>query len=136
MVFSKLLVSCFLITVPFIKKVAVTAGGPSKNVSKSALPASNLSKGRLSAGSPLSFQPDQHVAPISPVGVPNVAETKKMSKTLSSDKDMINRMPSSTISEKSKHTRTMEAKPADLRSLMISLLKENQSNGMSLKVNR
>lgn len=126
--------------------MAVTAGGPSKNVYKSVLPTSNLSKGRLPTGSPLSTQPDQHVAPISPVGsgdlvkghvgVPDVAETRNMSKPSSSDKDMINKKPCSTISEKSKHTRNMEAKPADVRSLMISLLKEHQSTGMSLKVSR
>ncbi|KAL8466097.1 hypothetical protein ACS0TY_035273 [Phlomoides rotata] len=129
---------------PFKKpKPEQTSGGPSKNVYKSVLPTSNLSKGRLSAGSPLSSQPDQHVAPVSPVGsgdlvkgnvgVPDVAERQNMSKASSSDKDMINKKPSSTISEKYKHTRTMEAKPADLRSLMISLLKEHQSMGMSLK---
>lgn len=124
----------------------MTAGGPSKSVYKSGLPTTSLSKGKLSTGSPLSSQPEQHGAPASPVGsgdlvkghagVPDVAATQNINKVSISDKEIPNRMLSSTVSEKSKYNRSMESKPADLRSLMISLLLEHQSKGMSLKVSR
>ncbi|XP_020548147.1 dentin sialophosphoprotein [Sesamum indicum] len=130
---------------PFKKpKSDPASGGPPKSVYKSGLPVTTLSKGKLSAGSPLSAQPEQHGAPGSPIGsgnlvkghavVQDVAPNQPMNKTASSDKEMHSRLPSSTIREKPpKHNKNTEAKPADLRSLMISLLLEHQSRGMSLK---
>ncbi|KAL0319350.1 UNVERIFIED_CONTAM: hypothetical protein Sangu_2091200 [Sesamum angustifolium] len=130
---------------PFKKpKSDPASGGPPKSVYKSGLPVTTLSKGKLSAGSPLSGQLEQHGAPGSPMGsgnlvkghtiVPDVAPTQPMNKTAGSDREMHSRLPSSTIREKPpKHNKNTEAKPADLRSLMISLLLEHQSKGMSLK---
>ncbi|XP_047963310.1 dentin sialophosphoprotein-like [Salvia hispanica] len=115
------------------------AAGPPKSVFK---PISNLSKGRLSSSSPLSSQPEQLGPSTSPVGigdpvkgqtgVSDFAATQNLNKALSSEKDAVNRR-NSTISDKSKFNWNDEAKPADLRSLITSLLLENQSSGMSLK---
>ncbi|KAK4395163.1 hypothetical protein Sango_1670600 [Sesamum angolense] len=116
---------------PFKKpKSDPASGGPPKSVYKSGLPVTTLSKGKLSAGSPLSAQLEQHGAPGSPMGsgnlvkghtiVPDVAPTQPMNKTAGSDREMHSRLPSSTIREKPpKHNKNTEAKPADLRSLMI-----------------
>lgn len=120
----------------------MTVGGPPKSVFKPGLPAS-LSKGRLSTGSPVSSQPEQHGPSASPGGigdlvkghpvVSDIAATQNSNKVSSSEKDIVNRRNSAN-SEKSKSNRNIEAKPADLRSLITSLLLEHQSTGMSLKV--
>lgn len=120
----------------------LTAGGPPKTVFKPGLPAS-LSKGRLSLGSPVSSKPEQHGPSTSPVGigdlvkghnaVSDIAGTQNSNKISSSEKDIGNRR-NSAISEKSKFDRSIEAKPADLRSLITSLLLEHQPTGMSRKV--
>lgn len=128
---------------PFKKpKSDPTSGGPPKSVYKPGLPTTTLSKGRLSTGSPLSSQPEQLGPSTSPVGIGDLvkghtvvsdfAATQNLNKISCSEKDIANRR-NSNISEKSKHNRSIEAKPADLRSLMISLLLEHQSTGMSLK---
>ncbi|KAK6148779.1 hypothetical protein DH2020_016304 [Rehmannia glutinosa] len=118
------------------------SGGPPKSAYKSGLSTTNLSKGKFSSGSPLSSQPDQHGCPASPVGsnlvkglagIADVAPTQNMNNIASSDKEMHSRLPNSNIRDKSKLNRNTEAKPADLRSLMVSLLLEHESKGMSLK---
>ncbi|KAG6425867.1 hypothetical protein SASPL_110073 [Salvia splendens] len=118
------------------------AVGPPKSVFKPGLPVSNLSKGRLSSSSPLSSQPEQCGPSTSPVGigdpvkgqtgVSDFAATQNLNKALSSENNIANRR-NSTIGDKSKFNWNDEAKPADLRSLITSLLLENQSSGMSLK---
>ncbi|KAH6830748.1 ribosomal protein S15A E [Perilla frutescens var. hirtella] len=127
---------------PKSETTTVTTGGPPKSVFKPGLPTTTLSKGRLSAGSPLSSQPEQLGPPTSPVGsgdlmkghtvVSEFAASQNLNKVSSSEKDVANRR-NSTISEKSKYNRNIEAKPADLRSLITSLLLEHHSTGMSLK---
>ncbi|PIN11763.1 hypothetical protein CDL12_15629 [Handroanthus impetiginosus] len=128
---------------PFKKlKSEPPSGGPPKSVYKSSS-STNFTKSKLSSGSPLPSQPDQHVAPASPsgsgnllkgyAGIPNVAPTQTINRTASSDKEMHSRLPSSTTGDKSKHNRNTEAKPSDLRSLLISLLQERQPKGMSIK---
>ncbi|KAK6125089.1 hypothetical protein DH2020_041153 [Rehmannia glutinosa] len=118
------------------------SGGPPKSAYKSGLSTTTLSKGKFSSGSPLSSQPDQHGCPASPVGsnlvkglagIADVALTQNTNNVASSDKEMHSRLPNSNIRDKSKLNRNTEAKPADLRSLMISLLLEHESKGMSLK---
>lgn len=121
----------------------VTAAGPPKSVFKPGLPISNLSKGRLSSSSPLSSQPEQPGPSTSPVGIgdpvkgqtgaSDFAATQNLNKALSSENNIANRR-NNTIGDKSKFNWNDEAKPADLRSLITSLLLENQSSGMSLKV--
>lgn len=128
---------------PFKKpKSETTSGGPPKSVYKPGLPTTTLSKGRLSAVSPLSSQSEQLGPSTSPLGsvdlvkghtvVSDFSATQNLTKVSSSEKELANRR-NSNINEKSKHNRNIEAKPADLRSLMISQLLEHQSTGMSLK---
>ncbi|XP_057793097.1 LOW QUALITY PROTEIN: uncharacterized protein LOC131009701 [Salvia miltiorrhiza] len=126
------------------KSEPTSAVGPPKSVFKSgpSLPITSLSKGRLSSGSPLSSQPEQHGPSTSPVGIGDLvkgqivasdfAATQNLNKVSSSEKDITNRR-NSTISDKSKFNRNIEPKPADLRSLITSLLLEHHSTGMSLK---
>ncbi|KAG8380063.1 hypothetical protein BUALT_Bualt07G0154500 [Buddleja alternifolia] len=127
---------------PFKKpKSEPPSGGPPKSAYKSSLSTTTLSKGKFSSGSPLSSQPEHRGASASPIGsgnivkghtsVPDVAPTKSTNKASSSDKEMHGRLPGNTVSDKSKHNRNTEVKPADLRSLMVSLLLEHQPKGMS-----
>ncbi|CAA0814651.1 dentin sialophosphoprotein-related [Striga hermonthica] len=129
---------------PFKKaKLDPPIGGPSKSAYKASVPPATLSKGKISSGSPLSSQPEQHGGPASPavsgnlvkgrVDINDVAPTKNTNIISSSEKEMPSKLPHNIIRDKSKHSRNMEAKPADLKSLVISLLQENQSKGMSLK---
>lgn len=124
--------------------VSITAGAPPKTVYKSGLSTTTLSKGKLSSGSPLPSQADQHGAPATPIGsvnvvkgrasIPDCVPAQSTNKSAGSDKEIHSRLSASVNHEKSKYNRDTEAKPADLRSLMISLLQEHQSKGMSLKV--
>ncbi|KAL7100068.1 hypothetical protein ACP275_09G125500 [Erythranthe tilingii] len=119
------------------------AGGPPKPLYKSGLSTTTISKVKSSSGSPLSLQSDQHGAPATPIGsvnlvkghpsVPDCTPAQNMNKTAVSDKEMQSKLPGSANYDKSKHNRNTVAKPTDLRSLIISLLLENQSKGMSLK---
>ncbi|GFP86106.1 hypothetical protein PHJA_000754500 [Phtheirospermum japonicum] len=130
---------------PFKKaKLDPPSGGPPKPAyNKPGLSTTTLSKGKISSVSPLSFQPDQHGAPVSPLGsgirvkghgdVTDVAPTHTPNNIANSDKEMHSRLPHSTNRDKPKHNRNTEAKPADLRSLVTSLLQEYHPKGMSLK---
>ncbi|GER53488.1 dentin sialophospho protein, partial [Striga asiatica] len=129
---------------PFKKaKLDPPLGGPPKSAYKASVPPTTLSKCKISSGSPLSSQPEQHGGPASPavsgnllkgrVDITDVAPTQNTNIISSSEKETPSKLPHNIIREKSKHSRNMEAKPADLKSLVISLLQENQSKGMSLK---
>ncbi|KAL3840828.1 hypothetical protein ACJIZ3_025419 [Penstemon smallii] len=118
-------------------------GGPPKSVYKSGLSTTTPSKSKLSSGSPLSSQLHQFGTPASPVGsgnllkghgsVPDVSPAHNMNKSAISDKEIQSRLPNNTSSEKSKQKHITQVKPSDLKSLMISLLMEHHSKGMSLK---
>ncbi|KAL3632906.1 hypothetical protein CASFOL_025890 [Castilleja foliolosa] len=118
-------------------------GGPPKHpYNKSGFSTTTLPKGKISSGSPLSFQPDQCAA-VSPFGsgnrvkgygdVTDAAPSQTPNNIASSDKEMHSRLPHRTIRDKPKHIKNKEAKPADLRSLVTSLLQEHHPKGMSLK---
>ncbi|KAL6585113.1 hypothetical protein OROMI_004402 [Orobanche minor] len=125
---------------PFKKaRVEPPSGGPPRSAYKSGFSTTTLSKGKIPSGSPLSSRPDQ----VSPLGSGNlmkgrtniidVAPTQNTNNISNSDKEMHSRLPHSIIRDKSKNNRNAEAKPADLKSLVTSLLQEHQPTGMSLK---
>ncbi|KAL6496977.1 hypothetical protein OROGR_028906 [Orobanche gracilis] len=125
---------------PFKKaRVEPPSGGPPKSAYKSGFSTTTLLKGKIPSSSPLSSRPDQ----VSPLGSGNlmkgrtnvidVAPTQNMNNISNSDKEMHSRLPHSIIRDKSKNNRNTEAKPADLKSLVTSLLQEHQPRGMSFK---
>ncbi|KAK3009331.1 hypothetical protein RJ639_014472 [Escallonia herrerae] len=136
-------------------------GGPPKSIYKSGLSSTTPPKGRPSASplrsplqqpvapkgrpspSPLRSPLQQSVAPASPTGtgglakgrasVDHVMPTQATSKenVTSSEKDMPGRVVTATAQDKRGSTK-IGTKPADVRSLLISLLLENPK-GMSVK---
>ncbi|GER46950.1 dentin sialophospho protein, partial [Striga asiatica] len=129
---------------PFKKaKLNPPSGGPPKSTNKSTVLKTTVSKGKISSGSPVSSQPEQLGGPAFPAGggnhvngrvdITDAALTQNTNIIASSGKEMSCKWPHSIIRGKSKHSRNTEAKPADLKSLVISLLQENQPKGMSLK---
>ncbi|XP_022843827.1 dentin sialophosphoprotein [Olea europaea var. sylvestris] len=125
---------------PFKKRKAEPpSGGPAKSVYKSAVATTTPLKGRT-MDSPLSSPPEQSGAPVSPFGSGNLMKgyagiqdsipTQTNNKTASSEKEMPGRVMSNTVRDKPKH---MAPKASDLKSLVISLLMEHHSKGMSLK---
>ncbi|KAL2493189.1 dentin sialophosphoprotein-related [Abeliophyllum distichum] len=128
---------------PFKKRKAEPPpGGPAKSVYKSAVATTTPSKART-MDSPLSSSREQSGAPASPFGSGNLMkgpagiqdsiQTQATNMTASSEKEIPGRVMSNTVRDKPKHTGNMAPKAADLRSLVISLLMEHHSKGMSLK---
>ncbi|XP_052182485.1 uncharacterized protein LOC127795077 [Diospyros lotus] len=121
----------------------VTIGGPPKAAFKSGLPATTPAKGRPSV-SPLPSPPEHSGAPASPLGtgnhtkghtgieevMPIQVNTKENSTR--SEKEMPNRATSGAARVKPGSRGNLGAKPTDLQSMLISLLKENPK-GMSVK---
>lgn len=118
--------------------------GPPKSVHKYGVSSTTPSKGRTSA-SPLPSTPEQPLASASPFGpgslskghvsVEDIIPTHAMSKekTTSSDKETPNMVTTAAVLDKTARKVNLDAKPTDLRSMLISLLMENPK-GMSLKV--
>nr|GMC55702.1 dentin sialophosphoprotein [Ipomoea batatas] len=127
---------------PFKKRKAdPPPGGSSRPPYKSSLSTITPSKGRPST-SPLSspFHPSGN--PASPFGsglqksqtTVEEVPTQPMNKTASSDKEIPpNHVNSIEAQNMPGCKRSTDCKPSNLRSLLISALVENQSNGMSLK---
>ncbi|KAL3824429.1 hypothetical protein ACJIZ3_020458 [Penstemon smallii] len=123
-----------------LKSEPTPAVGPPNSVYKSGLSTTTISRGKHASSSP-SYQAEQYGASPSPLGggkkkhasVPDVPPAQNINKTGISDKEMHRRLLSSTSGGKSKQNHNTEVKPSDLRSLMISLLLDQHSTGMSLK---
>lgn len=94
--------------------------------------------------SPSSSPPDQLGFPVSPVGIGNLSKARAniedtnsgqvMNKIISSEKDTAGKV-SSVVQEKIGGNAFKRVQPGDFRSMLISLLMENSSKGMSLMVN-
>ncbi|CAA2984855.1 Fimbrin-like protein 2 [Olea europaea subsp. europaea] len=124
------------------RKAEPPSGGPAKSVYKSAVATTTPLKGRT-MDSPLSSPWEQFGAPASPFGSGNLVKghagiqdsmlTQATNRTANSEKEMPGRVMSNTVRDKPKHTGNMAPKAADLKSLVISLLMEHHSKGLSLK---
>lgn len=118
----------------------IAAGGPSKSVQKSGLATPTPPKGRPPASPPSG----QSGGPVSPFGIgalskghANVEDpisSQVANKPTTSEKDIAVRLTSSA-QEKPGGKGFKRSQPTDLRSMLISLLMESPSKGMSLKVN-
>ncbi|XP_060205857.1 uncharacterized protein LOC132633447 [Lycium barbarum] len=128
---------------PFKKrKSEPPPGGSYGPAYKSGSSATFHSKGKPSA-SPLSFSPEPSGAPASPFGnanllkgqitVDDVITTQTMTKATSSEKEIPSKATTSSSQNKVGRKSHSGATSTDLRSLLISLLTENQSKGISLK---
>ncbi|XP_075107415.1 uncharacterized protein LOC107770251 [Nicotiana tabacum] len=128
---------------PFKKRKAEPPpGGAYGSAYKSGSSATTHSKGKPSA-SPLSSPPELSGAPASPfdnanllkgqIAVDDVIPAQTMAKATSSDKEIPSKVTTSSSHDKVGHKRHAGATSTDLRSMLISLLMENQSKGMSLK---
>ncbi|KAJ8553287.1 hypothetical protein K7X08_023965 [Anisodus acutangulus] len=128
---------------PFKKrKSEPPPGGSYGPAYKSGSSATTHSKGKPSA-SPLSFSPEPSGAPASPFGnanllkgqitVDDVIPTQTMTKANSSDKEIPSKATTSSSRDKVGRKSHTGATSTDLRSMLISLLTENQSKGISLK---
>lgn len=127
---------------PHKKRKAEPPPGPPKSVHKYGVSSTMPSKGRTSA-SPLST-PEQPLASASPFGlgslskghvsVEDIIPTHAMSKEkpTSSEKETPNMVTSAAVLDRTACKVNLDAKPTDLRSILISLLMENPK-GMSLK---
>lgn len=92
----------------------------------------------------MSSPPELSGAPASPfdnanllkghIAVDDVIPAQTMAKATSSDKEIPSKVTTSSSHDKVGHKRHAGATSTDLRSMLISLLMENQSKGMSLKV--
>ncbi|XP_049393533.1 uncharacterized protein LOC125857921 [Solanum stenotomum] len=124
------------------RKAEPPPGGSYGSAYKSGLSATTNSKGKPSA-SPLSSPPEPSGAPASPFGnvnllkgqivVDDMIPTQTIIKATSSDKEIPGKAITSSVQDKvgrKSHTGTTST---DLRSMLISLLMENQSKGISLK---
>ncbi|CAI9753760.1 unnamed protein product [Fraxinus pennsylvanica] len=128
---------------PFKKRKAEPpSGGPAKSVYKSAVATTTPLKGRT-MDSPLSSPWEQSGAPASPfgsgnlvkghAGIQNSIPTQAANRTANSEKEMLGRVMSNTFRDKPRQKGNMAPKAAHLKSLVISLLLEHHSKGMSLK---
>ncbi|KAL3511708.1 hypothetical protein ACH5RR_024425 [Cinchona calisaya] len=126
---------------PFKKRKAEPPpGGPPKSVHKSGLTTTPLSKGRP----PISPPPPAQSGPLgSPFGsgnlikghanVEDIVSSQANSKAVSSEKDTTGKVIISADRGKPEKKGTIGVQPIDLRSMLISLLKESPSKGMSFK---
>lgn len=127
----------------FIELYELHVGGSYGPAYKSGSSLTTNSKGKPSA-SPLSSPPEPSGAPASPFGnvnllkgqivVDDMIPTQTITKATSSDKEIPGKAITSSVQDKvgrKSHTGTTST---DLRSMLISLLMENQSKGISLKV--
>lgn len=127
---------------PFKKrKPEPPPGGSYGPAYKSGSSATTYSKGKPSA-SPLSSPPEPSGAPASPFGNVNLLKgqitvddpTQTMTKATSSDKEIPSKVTTSSSQDKVGRKSHTGATSTDLRSMLISLLMENQSKGgISLK---
>ncbi|CDO97937.1 unnamed protein product [Coffea canephora] len=128
---------------PFKKRNAEPPpGGPPKSVHKSGLTTTPPLKSRRPA-SPPSSPPEQSGAPGSPFGSGNIMKghvnvedfgsLQATSRTVSSDNDATGKVITSAGRGKPAQKGIKGAQPSDLRSMLISLLRESPSKGMSLK---
>lgn len=128
---------------PFKKRKSEPPPGGSYGAGyKSGSSAATHSKGKPSA-SPLSSPPEPSGAPASPFGnvnllkgqitVDDVIPTQLMTKATSSDKETPSKAKTSSSQDKVGRKSHTGATSTDLRSMLISLLMENQSKGISLK---
>ncbi|PHU24540.1 hypothetical protein BC332_09647 [Capsicum chinense] len=121
---------------PFKKRKPEPPPGVSYGASyKSGPSAATQSKGKPSA-SPLSSPPEPSGAPTSPFGnvnLLNVIPTQAMTKSTSSDKEIPSKATSFSSQDKVRRKSHTGAASTDLRSMLMSLLMENQSKGISLK---
>ncbi|KAJ8535877.1 hypothetical protein K7X08_034278 [Anisodus acutangulus] len=128
---------------PFKKrKSEPPPGGSYGPAYKSGSSATTHSKGKPSA-SPLYFSPEPSGAPASPFGnvnllkgqitVDDVIPPQTMTKATSSDKEIPSKTTTSSSQDKVGRKSHTGATSTDLRSMLISLLTENQSKGISLK---
>ncbi|CAN4089067.1 unnamed protein product [Withania somnifera] len=128
---------------PFKKRKSEPPPGGSYGAGyKSVLSAATHSKGKPSA-SPLSSPPEPSGAPASPFGnvnllkgqitVDDVIPIQTMTKATSSDKEFPSKATTSSSQDKVGRKSHTGATSTVLRSVLISLLMENQSKGISLK---
>ncbi|KAG9151020.1 hypothetical protein Leryth_003127 [Lithospermum erythrorhizon] len=125
---------------PLKKRIPEPPSGPPKSMYKSGL-LTTPTKGRHST-SPLTSPPQQPVAPASPfpnsnnnnkgrLSMENIFGYEAINKSNSSEKDLPSKMKNSAGLDKRGRKLKVENSP-DLRSMLVSLLKENPS-GMSFK---